>query len=237
MSIIINTEEVTTKSLQFISFNCEIIRIPTSIKAEVVTGILNRDRINGEMKIDKINNIPITTDVKPVFAPISTPVALSIYVVIVLVPNIEPIIPPTALEINAFSISTFSPVSSANPHSLPNEINVPVASKKVINTNENNIMIKFGMFENNSPNPFVNSPIIDKSKEVVIGLLGNVGIISFPAPNPSDVITNPITAVIIIPINTAPCILLRYNIQVIKIPSNASNTGGENKFPNVTSVV
>ena len=68
MSIIINTEEVTTKSLQFISFNCEIIRIPTSIKAEVVTGILNRDRINGEMKTDNINNIPITTDVKPVLS-------------------------------------------------------------------------------------------------------------------------------------------------------------------------
>ena len=69
------------------SFNCEIIRIPTSIKAEVVTGILNRDRINGEMKTDKIKNMPVTTDAKPVFAPISIPVALSINVVIVLVPS------------------------------------------------------------------------------------------------------------------------------------------------------
>ena len=135
--IVKNTEEVTTRSSQLISFNCEIIRIPTSIKAEVVTDAVNSDRINGEMKIDKINSMPITTAVKPVFDPTPIPAALSIYVVIVLVPNIEPIIPPRALDSNALPIPSTSPFSSTNPHCLPNEINVPVASKKLINTSEN----------------------------------------------------------------------------------------------------
>lgn len=76
-------------SFQSIAFNCVIIRIPTIIKAEVVTDILNKDRINGEMKIDRINSMPITMAVKPVFAPLSMPVALSINVVTVLVPKLN----------------------------------------------------------------------------------------------------------------------------------------------------
>ena len=54
------------------------------------------------MKIDRINSMPITMAVKPVFAPLSMPVALSINVVTVLVPKIEPIIPPKALEVMLF---------------------------------------------------------------------------------------------------------------------------------------
>ena len=221
-------------SFQSIAFNCVIIRIPTIIKAEVVTDILNKDRINGEMKIDRINSMPITMAVKPVFAPLSMPVALSINVVTVLVPKIEPIIPPKALESNAFLIFIGLPSSSSNPHSLPNEINTPVASKKLINTRVNNIMIKLGIFENNSPNPLVNPPNNVKSKVVVIACLGNAGINSFPAPNPIDTIINPMIDVIIIPRNTAAFTFLRYNIKVIKKLIRASNTGGENKFPNET---
>lgn len=237
ISMVINTEEVTTKSSQLISFNCVIIRVPTIIKAEVVTGVVNSDRIIGEMKIDKINSMPITILVKPVRDPIPIPVALSIYVVIVLVPNIEPIIPPRALRDNAFSIPSTSPSSLTNPHCLPNEINVPVASNRLIKTSVNNIMIKFGMFENNSPKPLVNPPNNDKSNIVVIAFLGNVGINSSPAPTPNNTMTNPMIAVIIIPMNMADRSCLRYRTKVIKIPITARNTGGENKFPNVRNVV
>ena len=213
------------------------MRMPTIIKAAVVTDVVNKDRINGEMKIDKMNSMPITMAVRPVFDPTPIPVALSIYAVIVLVPNIEPIIPPSAVDNNAFPIPLISPSSLTNPHCLLNEINVPVASKKLMNTSVNNSMIKFGMSENNSPKPLANPPNNDRSNVVVIACSGNDGINSFPVPNPKNVITNPMAAVIIIPMNTADCTCLRYNIKEIKMPSMASNTAGVNKFPNVRYVV
>ena len=156
---------------------------------------------------------------------------------IVLVQNIEPIIPPSAVDNNAFPIPLISPSSLTNPHCLLNEINVPVASKKLMNTSVNNSMIKFGMSENNSPKPLANPPNNDRSNVVVIACSGNDGINSFPVPNPKNVITNPMAAVIIIPMNTADCTCLRYNIKEIKMPSMASNTAGVNKFPNVRYVV
>ena len=64
-----------------------------------------------------------------------------------------------------------------------------------------------------------------------------MGINSSPAPNPNNTMTNPMIAVIIIPMNMADCSCLRYKTKVIKIPITARNTGGENKFPNVRNVV
>ena len=54
------------------------MRMPTIIKAAVVTDVVNKDRINGEMKIDKINSMPITMAVRPVFDPPYTCCAFNI---------------------------------------------------------------------------------------------------------------------------------------------------------------
>ena len=53
-----------------------------------------------------MNRIPVTIAVKPVLPPRPIPVALSTYAVTVLVPQIAPMIPPTASAKNAFSIPT-----------------------------------------------------------------------------------------------------------------------------------
>ena len=105
---------------------------------------------------------------------------------IVLVQNIEPIIPPSAVDNNAFPIPLISPSSLTDPHCLLNEINVPVASKKLMNTSVNNSMIKFGMSENNSPKPLANPPNNDRSNVVVIACSGNDGINSFPVPKSEE---------------------------------------------------
>ena len=78
----------------------------TARRAAAVTGAVNNDKTRGAKNIDKINNIPVTIAVKPVLPPSPIPVALSTYAVTVLVPQIEPIIPPTASLKNAFSIPT-----------------------------------------------------------------------------------------------------------------------------------
>ena len=103
--------------------------------------------------IDKMNKIPVTIAAKPVLPPAPTPVALSTYAVKVLVPQMEPITPLIASTKNAFSTPSILPSSSMYPAWLAIPSKVPVVSKKVTNTKENNIISKLGMFLNNSPNP------------------------------------------------------------------------------------
>ena len=188
------------------------------------------------MNIDKMNNIPVTIAVNPVLPPSPIPVALSTYAVTVLVPQMEPIIPEIASLKNAFSIPTALPSSSMNLHCLPNEIKVPVVSKKVTNTSENTIMIKFGILENNWLNPFANPPNSDKSKLVVITVDGSVGINMSPAPNPNAVNINPMIAVMTSPRNTAAGTFLTYKTNVSTIPINARSAGGAISDPIPTKV-
>ena len=63
-------------------------------------------------------------------------------------------------------------------------------------------MIKFGILENNAPNPRKNPPNKDKSKVNDIGDDGIVGINGSPAPNPKNPKIIPIRAVAHIPKNT-----------------------------------
>ena len=104
-----------------------------------------------------------------------------------------------------------------NPHCLPNAIKVPVVSKNVTNTSENNIIIKFGIFENNCPNPLTNPANKDVSKLAETNSDGIAGIKISPAPNPHKVNITPMMAVTTNPINTAAGTLFTYKIKVMII--------------------
>ena len=101
-----NTEMATTLLSQFTSPNCPIINTPTITNASAVTGEVNKLKTNGAKNIEKINKIPVTTETRPVLPPSPIPAALSTKAVTVLVPQIDPIIPPSASLKNAFSIPT-----------------------------------------------------------------------------------------------------------------------------------
>src|SRR5699024_5778483 len=136
-----------------------IIKHPTIISTGAV--IAGRSAITltiGLKKIDKTNRLAIIIEVKPVRPPTATPEVDSTYALDGLVPNIEPTVvavasasnAPLALGITPFFIN---PACSATP------IIVPVVSKIV--TSKNAITTVY--------NPFVNTPIIFKSKNTGAG--------------------------------------------------------------------
>ena len=83
---------------------------------------------------------------------------------------------------------------------------------------------------------FFNSVNNDISKLVVITCEGRVGIKGLSTPNPKNVNTTPIIAVITKPINTEAGTSRTYNINVIIIPINATKAEGAKRDPKPTKV-
>ena len=203
MIIVTNTEATILFEDHSISLIWLNISIPTITNAAVVTEAVNNERIVGAINIERINNIPIVIAVRPVLPPSPIPVALSTYAVTVLDPKIAPIIPPIASLKNALLIPSVVPSSLTYPHSFARGINVPVVSKNVTKIKENKIIIKAGIFLNNSPNPCRNPPNRLKSKLKDTQCEGIVGIATAGSINPSAVKMTPIIAVATNPKNTA----------------------------------
>ncbi len=159
------------------------------------------------------NNNATTREVKPVLPPSSIPLALSIYVVTVLVPRSAPNVVPSA------SVSSTSPILSTLPSlltypaKLASPVAVPRVSKKSTTKKVNTITVAVNSPRSSSPwrSIFMKS---EKSGEATM-LLGGL---ASPA-------TIPVTIAITIDMSRAPGILRDKRIAASNVYESAISVG------------